>query len=167
MKTDNRNAITGKVICAAVITAVCACFLSACGQSSIAEEVCFVPDSQAEYIGQDQEAVGYYKRVSAAKEGETFEEMKASLDAVKKGWLVLKDDGTAYFELDGETTAYTFDKQNFYLRDDTEKTGGFPYTYINGRLILNDGETVTQYLRLTDEELASYLRRKESSETEE
>ena len=40
---------------------------------------------------------------------------------------------------------------------DTEKTNGAPYTYIGGRLIVNDGETVTQYFRLTDEELASYL----------
>ena len=48
---------------------------------------------------------------------------------------------------------YTFDKQNFYLINDTEKASGFPYTYIGGRLVVNDGETITQYLRLTDEEL--------------
>ena len=167
MKTDNRNAITGKVICAAVITAVCACFLSACGHSSAAEEIFVVPDSQREYIGQDKEAVGYYKRIAVSKDCETLEELQELLDVMKKGFLVLKDDGTAFFELDGAITAYTFDKGNFYLRDDTEQTDGFPYTYINGRLVVNEGETVTQYLRLTDEELASYLRRKESSETEE
>ena len=69
----------------------------------------------------------------------------------------MKDDGTAFFDLDGEITEYTFDKQNFYLINDSEKTNGSSYTYIGGRLVVNDGTTVTQYLRLTDEELESYL----------
>lgn len=36
--------------------------------------------------------------------------MKESLDIMKKDYLVLKDDGTAFFDLDGEITEYTFDK---------------------------------------------------------
>ena len=56
-----------------------------------------------------------------------------------------------------------FDGAYFYLSDDTERTNGFRYTCINGRLIIDDGTKITQYLRLTDEELASYL---ESRETE-
>ena len=84
--------------------------------------------------------------------------MKESLDIMKKGYLVLKDDGTAFFELDGEITEYTFDKQNFYLINDTEKASGFPYTYIGGRLVVNDGETITQSppFLLTRNKIQSY-----------
>ncbi len=114
-------------------------------------------NGQGEYVGQDKEVIGYYKRVGIAKVDETYEEMLTLRDEEKKGYLVANDDGTAYFELDGEITKYTFDKKNFYLSDNAEKSEGFPYTYIGGRLIISDATTVTQYLRLTDEELAAYL----------
>lgn len=139
------------------------CLLSACDNTDKASENVSADSSvssseppsvvndQGEYIGQDKEVVGRYKRVSIAKEGETYEEMKDLLDVMNKGYLVVNDDGTAVFDLDGEKTEYTFDKKNFYLRDDTEKKNGFAYTYIGGRLIINDGTTVTQYLRLSDE----------------
>ena len=153
---NNRKAVSKPVILAAAAAAVFCCFLSACNQDSAVS-------SQAEPVGQDEEAVGYYKRVSIAKDGETFEEMKEMLDVMKKGFLVLKEDHTAFFELDGEITEYTFDKQYFYLRDDTEKNNGFPYTYIGGKLIVNDGAAVTQYVRLTDEELAAYQNSKENA----
>ncbi len=114
-------------------------------------------DEQGQYIGQDKEAVGYYKRIGIAKADETYEEMLELQDIAKQGYLVVNEDGTAYFDLDGEKTEYTFDKKNFYLIDDTDKANGFSYTYIGGRLIISDDTTVTQYLRLTDEELEAYL----------
>ena len=83
--------------------------------------------------------------------------MKELLEEGKKGILVVKDDGTAYFDLDGEKTEYVFDKDNFYLCDDIERVNGFQYTWLNGRLLITDGDTVTQYLNLTEEELEDYL----------
>ena len=101
--------------------------------------------------------VGYYKRIGIVKVGGTYEEMLELRDIEKQGYLVANDDGTAFFDLDGEKTEYVFDGGNFYLREDTERSNGFHYTCINGRIIINDGTMITQYLRLTDEELASYL----------
>ena len=75
----------------------------------------------------------------------------------KQGYLIVNDDGTAFFELDGEKTEYVFDGGYFYLSEDTERTDGFRYACINGRLIIDDGTMITQYFRLTDEEFASYL----------
>lgn len=102
--------------------------------------------------------VGYYKRIGIVKVGETYEDMLELRDIEKQGYLVANDDGTAFFELGGKKTEFVFDNAYFYLSDDTKKTNGFHYTCINGRLIINDGTTITQYLRLTDEELASYLK---------
>jgi hypothetical protein len=154
----NKNKATAKpIIYAAVLMAFFSCLLSACSNKDNADSSRSETTSQTEYISQDKESVGYYKRVGISKKGETFEEMKESLDTMKKGYLVLKEDGTAFFDLDGEITEYIFDKQNLYFADDTEKSNGFSYTYIGGRLIVNDGTTVTQYLRLTDEELEAYL----------
>jgi hypothetical protein len=118
-----------------------------------------VTDEQGVYIGQDKEVVGYYKRIGIAKVGGTYEEMLELRDIEKRGYLVAADDGTAYFELDGEKTEYVFDSGNFYLSKDTDRANGFRYTCINGRLIIDDGTFITQYLRLTDEELASYIGR--------
>ena len=115
------------------------------------------PRTLTDYIGQDKEVIGYYKRIGIAKIGGTYEDMLELRDIEKQGYLIANDDGTAYFELNGEKTEYVFDGSNFYLIDDTEKANGFQYTCINGRLIINDGETITQYMRLTDEELAAYL----------
>ncbi len=78
-------------------------------------------------------------------------------DIEHKGYLVLKDDWTAYFELDGERTEYIYDRQNLYLKDDTEKLNGFSYVHINGRLIVNYGTSTEQYMILTDDELSDYL----------
>ena len=99
---------------------------------------------------------GCYKRVTIAKKDETYEEMLELRDISSKGYLVVCDDGTATFELDGEKAEYLYDKFNFYLSEDTEKVNGIPYVYIGGRLIINDGSTITQYLKLSDEELESY-----------
>ena len=101
---------------------------------------------------------GYYKRVGIVKNGETYEEMLELRDVEKKGYLVVYADGTAVFELDGEKTKYVYDKLNLYLSDDTEKTNGIPYVYVGGRLVVNDGTTITQYLMLSEEELAAYLK---------
>ena len=79
-------------------------------------------------------------------------------DTEKKGYLVLNEDWTAYFELDGERTEYTYDRKNLYLKEDTEKKNGFSYTHINGRLVVDYGTSVEQYMVLTDDELANYLK---------
>ncbi len=149
---------------------VFACFLSSCstkenaadGSAETATELTTanwidsVTDENGVYIGQDKEVAGYYKRIGIAKTGGTYEDMLELRDIEKQGYLVVNDDGTAFFELEGEITEYIFDGAYFYLSDDTEKTNGFRYTCINGRLIIDDGTNITQYLRLTDEELASY-----------
>ena len=111
-----------------------------------------VTDERGVYIGQEKEVVGKYKRIGIVKIGGTYEDMLKLRDIEKQGYLVAADDGTAYFELDGAKTEYVFDGGNFYLRDDTERANGFSYTCINGRLIINDGVTITQYMKVTDEE---------------
>ena len=148
---------------------VFACFLCSCNpvdntvvttiNKSIEGDSGYHPltDERGVYLGQDKEVPGYYKRISISKEGATIEELKELLEEGKKGILVVKDDGTAYFDLDGEKTEYVFDKDNFYLCDDIERVNGFKYTWLNGRLLITDGDTVTQYLNLTEEELEDYL----------
>ncbi len=151
-----------KTILAVII--VSACFLSSCSTSETTMEyttynwIDSITDENGVYIGQDKEVVGYYKRIGIVKIGETYEDMLELHDIEKQGYLVANDDGTAFFELDGKKTEFVFDKAYFYLSDDAKKTNGFHYTCINGRLIINDGTTITQYLRLTDEELSSYLK---------
>ena len=99
---------------------------------------------------------GCYQRVSITKKDETYEEMLELRDMGNKGDLIIRDDGTATFEFDGEKTEYLYDEFNFYLSEDTEKANGIPYVYIGGRLITNDGSMIIQYLKLTDEELEAY-----------
>lgn len=115
-----------------------------------------ITDERGVYVGQDKEVTGYYKRIGIARIDGTYEDMLKARDMEKRGYLIVNDDGTAFFDLDGEKTEYAFDKGYFYLLDDTERANGFSYTCINTRLIINDGTTITQYLRLTDEELAAY-----------
>ena len=98
---------------------------------------------------------GCYKRVAITKDNESYEEMLRLRSIGKKGYLIVRDDGSATFELDDEKTEYVYDKFNFYLSDDTERSKGIPYTFIGGRLIVDDGETITQYLKLSDEEAGS------------
>ena len=100
---------------------------------------------------------GYYKRVGIVKRGETFEELLEQRDIESKGYLVVNDDGTATLEYDGEKTEYVYDEYKLYLREDTEKVNGIPYVFIGGRIVFDDGETITQYINLTDEELEVYL----------
>ena len=100
---------------------------------------------------------GYYKRIGIVKDGETYEEMLELKDIENKGYLLVYDDGTAVFDLDGEKTEYFYDKNNLYSGEDTERTKGIPYVFIGGRLVVDDGETVTQYLKLSDEEIKALL----------
>ena len=116
-----------------------------------------ITDEQGNYIGQDKEVIGYYKRIGIAKIDSTYDDMLKLRDIEKQGYLVVNDDNTAYFELDGVRTEYVFDASNFYLSDDKDRVNGFRYTCINTRLIINDKTYLTQYLRLTDEELEAYL----------
>lgn len=147
-----------------------ACLLSSCdikdfitdnpaentAEDPVDEWIDSVTDERGVYIGQDKEVVGCYKRISIARINGTYEDMLELRNIENRGYLVANDDGTAFFDLDGQKTEYVFDSGKFYLSDDTERANGFSYTCINGRLIINDGITITQYLRLTDEELASY-----------
>lgn len=107
---------------------------------------------------------GYYKRIGIVKDGETFEEMLELHETESRGYLIIKDDGIAVFDLDGEKTEYVYDEYNLYLSEDTERTNGSSYVFIGGRLIVDDGTTITQYLKLTEEELASYLGSDENSD---
>ena len=95
---------------------------------------------------------GRYKRIGITKKNETYEEMLELRDIGNKGYLTVCDDGTAFFDLDGEKTEYTYDEYSFYLTDDTERSKGMPYVYIGGRIVFNDGSTITQYLKLSAEE---------------
>ena len=95
---------------------------------------------------------GYYKRVGIVKDGETYEEMLELREIENRGYLIIKEDGTAVFDLDGEKTEYVYDEYNLYLSEDTERTSGSSYVFIGGRLIVDDGSTITQYLKLSEEE---------------
>ena len=95
---------------------------------------------------------GYYKRVSQIKENETYEEMIEQRDIANKGYLVINEDGTAILDIDGEKTEYFYDKNNFYLSEDSDRVNGIPYIYIGGRIVVDNGTTIIQYLKLTDEE---------------
>ena len=167
-----RSNCTGKICKKAVLPAVIFAFaglLASCSATDNAKDntaestaenwIESITDESGVYIGQEKEVVGYYKRIGIAKINSTYEDMLELRDIEKQGYLVANDDGTAFFDLNGEKTEYIFDKKNFYLSDDTEKANGFSYTCINGRLIINDGITITQYMRLTDEEAADYLER--------
>ena len=101
---------------------------------------------------------GYYKRVGIVKDGETYEEMLKMRETESKGYLIINDDGSAVFDLDGNITEYAYDEYKFYPLEDTKKENGISYTFIGGRIITDDKETITQYLRLSDEELESYLK---------
>ena len=68
----------------------------------------------------------------------------------KQGCLIVNNDGCATFELDGEKIEYVYDKFCLYLAEDTERANGIPYVYIGGRLIVNDGTVITQYLKSED-----------------
>lgn len=163
MKSQIYSGKNRMIITILTMIIVSACFLSSCNTSETTTDhttenwIDSITDENGVYIGQDKEVVGYYKRIGIVKIDGTYEDMLELHDIEKQGYLVANDDGTAFFELDGKKTEFVFDKAYFYLSDDAKKTNGFHYTCINGRLIINDGTTITQYLRLTDEELASYL----------
>lgn len=141
-----------------LIPAVVMCLtFTSCDSGSDNAEMSTVTTTVATTSYPDEQPVGYYKRFSVVKEGETFEEMLELRDIENKGYLVLNDDWTAYFELEGVRTEYTYDKKNFYLKEDTEKSSGFSYVYIGGRLVVDEGTTIIQYMKLTDDELAYYL----------
>lgn len=146
MKTDRT------LLPAIMAFAVCLVF-SSCADSQNTSETSAVTTTASWTYYPDEQPVGYYKRYGITKDGETIEELTELCDIEKRGYLVLKDDWTAYFELDGEITEYTYDRKNLYLKEDTEKANGFSYVHINGRLIVDYGTTIEQYMILTDEEL--------------
>ena len=139
-------------------------FLSSCDNSRSTSETSAVTTVASWTYYPDEQPVGYYKRYGISVDGETLEQALELRDIENKGYLVLKDDWTAYFELDGEITEYTYDRGNLYLKEDTERTNGFSYVHINGRLVVNYGTSIEQYMVLTDDELADYLKHAAESE---
>ena len=107
---------------------------------------------------------GYYKRVGIVKDGEAYDEMLKLNEIGSRGYLIISDDGAAVFDLDGEKTEYVYDEYNLYPAEDTERSNGASYVFIRGRIVVDDGTTITQYLKLTDEELESYMESAEKGE---
>ena len=149
-----------KIMMTSIVVLVMCSVLTACErEESTVETVMVSPMVEWENdptIGKVQP--GYYKRVGITKDGETYEEMLKLRDIENQGYLIVNDDGTAYFELDGEKTEYTYDKLNFYLSEDTQKDNPISYTFIGGRIVADEGDTIIQYLKLTDEELEEYIK---------
>ena len=147
--------------------------LASCGDADSTEEMTSAADTAeptsaaSEYTYYpDEQPVGYYKRCAVSAEADTVDQLKEMNRLAKKGHLVLKDDWTAYFELDGERTEYTYDRKNLYLKEDTDRKNGFSYVHINGRLVVNYGTRVEQYLILTDKEREEYLKTEAEKDTE-
>ena len=42
--------------------------------------------------------------------------------------------------------------------EDKEKDGSITYIYIGGRIVADDGVTITQFEKLSDEELSDYIK---------
>lgn len=149
-----------KIMMTSIVVLVMCSVLTACErEESTVETVMVSPMVEWENdptIGKVQP--GYYKRVGITKDGETYEEMLKLRDIENQGYLIVNDDGTAYFELDGEKTEYTYDKLNFYLSEDTQKDNPISYTFIGGRIVADEGDMIIQYLKLTDEELEEYIK---------
>jgi hypothetical protein len=149
-----------KIMMTSIVVLVMCSVLTACErEESTVETVKVSPMVEWENdptIGKVQP--GYYKRVGITKDGETYEEMLKLRDIENQGYLIVNDDGTAYFELDGEKTEYTYDKLNFYLSEDTQKDNPISYTFIGGRIVADEGDMIIQYLKLTDEELEEYIK---------
>ena len=100
---DKRCKAILAIICAVGWSTICLC-LASCDNSRNNDEASAVTTAASWTYYPDEHPVGYYKRYSISNDGETFEEMLDLRDIEKKGCLVLKEDWTAYFELDGEIT---------------------------------------------------------------
>ena len=139
----------------AVMVGIVSLFLVSCSNSQNVSETADSTPTGIDVIEWENDPIigkvqpGSYKRVGITKKDETYEEMLELQDVENKGILTVNEDGTATFELEGEKTDYIYDEFSFYLAEDTEKTNGFPYVYIGGRIVVNDGSTITQYLAIT------------------
>ena len=136
------------ILRAIIVVAACLA-LTSCKKANVTESYTFEWEDDP-VVGKVK--AGYYKCTSIVKDGETYEEIKELRDIADRSYLVVNDDGTAVFESEGKKTAYTYDKNSFYLSEDATRSNGIPYVYIGGRLVINDGLTVRQYEKLTDEE---------------
>lgn len=121
------------------------------------EEADSYPADYSPYEWEDDPTVGKvpagcYRRVGISKSDATYEETLELLETGQQGCLTVREDGTATFELDGVKTEYTYDQFNFYYAEDTERVNGITYVFIGGRLIVDDGTTITQYSMISDEE---------------
>ena len=99
---------------------------------------------------------GYYKRVSVSKADTTYDEMLELLESGSQGYLIVNEDGTAVFKYMGEETKYYYDEYAFYLSEEKEKDSGITYIYIGGRIVADDGVTITQFEKISDEELSDF-----------
>ena len=141
------------IIAAPLFGIICLSFAACKSTDKSSDEITYTDATDKENIDwADDPTVGivqpgYYQRIGIVKKNETYEEMLELNKIAAQGFLIVNDDGTATFELDGEKTEYVYDKFCLYLAEDTERTNGIPYVYIGGRLVVNDGSTVTQYLK--------------------
>lgn len=72
IEMDNRKAIAKRMIYVAIITAIFSYLLTGCNKKDNSDNNHSDTSSQTEYIAQDKEAVGYYKRIGFSKNGETL-----------------------------------------------------------------------------------------------
>ena len=139
-------------ICTIIMVGIMSLYLVSCSNNKNVNETTDSTQTGIDVIEWENDPIigkvqpGSYKRVGITKKDETYEEMLELQDIGNKGILTVNEDGTATFELDGEKTEYVYDEFSFYPAEDTEKTNGYPYVYIGGRIVVNDGTTITQYL---------------------
>ena len=144
-----------RILLTAIIAGVVCFGFASCANT---DDISTVTETAEKNHDPEEKPYGYYKRVSLAKENETIDELKELLRIGKRGYLVVNEDGTAFFDLYGEKTEYIYDEKNFYSKDDTEMISGFPYVYYGGRLTLNEGIWISQFEMLTDKERDYYLK---------
>jgi len=141
------------IIAATLFVIICFSFAACKSRDTNSDEITYNDATDKDMIDwADDPTIGIvqpgnYQRIGIVKKDETYEEMLELNKIAEKGLLIVNDDGTATFELDGEKTEYVYDKFCLYLAEDTERANGIPYVYIGGRLVVNDGSTVTQYLK--------------------
>ncbi len=143
-------------ICTVVMVGIMSLLLASCSNTKNVSEAAVSTPTGIDVIEWENDPIigkvqpGSYKRVGITKKDETYEEMLELQDIGNKGIMTVKEDGTATFELEGEKTEYVYDEFSFYLAEDTEKKSGYPYVYIGGRIVVNDGTTITQYIKNSD-----------------
>lgn len=84
--------------------------------------------------------------------------IKINRDRYKKNIHAVRGSGEKVERINVADRAEQYSNLVDRLADCTEDTAGFSYTHINGRLVVDYGTSVEQYMVLTDDELADYLK---------